>query len=275
MKITHVSAIAVFALASVAFAAHDGVTLKRVVKPNTSEVYKLEQKSKMNISIGGMDIEQESSVGASVTVKYLEANDKGEMNLTQSMKLVEMKMTGPGADGVPPASEIPAFTQKGTISSLNIVTLEDAKMKGMVSMALGSVSRLNGIFVTFSDKAVNAGDSWDMVIPKSPATLNKEQKMKVTYVGMKDGQVQLKMTGVLEYLIKMTADDIPNLPSDLAIKGASTVTADILVDPATGQTLETTMTMKDKATMDMSAIGMTGDSTSNSTVKITLQKPKA
>ena len=272
MKITHVSALALFALTSTAFARVDGVTLKRAFKPNTTDVYKLDQKAKMNISIAGMDIEQETTVGATITLKFADPDDKGNLNLTQTFKLDTVTATGPMANSVPDAKTLPPIVQKGTISPLNIATLEEVKMKGAVALAVGSLTRLTGVFYTFSDKAVNAGDSWDMVIPKSPMTLNKDQKFKVTYVGMKDGLVQLKVTGVLEYLVKLTPDDIEGLPGDMAIKGASTVTADVTVDPTTGQTVEATMTSKDKATMDIGGGAMTGDSNTATTVKVKLQK---
>jgi hypothetical protein len=140
--------------------------------------------------------------------------------------------------------------------------------------------------IEFPEKPVAAGDTWDVVVPKSPVLSNEEQKLTAKFVGEKevDGKsvYVLSLNGSLKSNINvgelMKANPVPELEAlgaiDMTIVGTLEISGEANVDKVTGQTISMTMklTSKQETSINSSAGDLKVPATSVTEVKFTLAK---
>ena len=275
MRTKNFAAVAALAFAALAVAAQDSVVLKRTFKADSTEVYVVETANKSVANIQGQEMESEAKTTMIQTVKVKEVDAaKGTAKISLTTKIDKMEGTGFMEQAAQGMKDAPAIEQTGTWSPNNSVVFD--KTKGgnpMMAMVLGSASRTSGVFFALPEKPVKVGDTWDIVIPKSPETGPADQKLTATLTGIKDGHAMFSVTGKVTYATTISGEAAGGqVPGDMKIKGATDLKADVTVDAATGQTLEAKLTTKEKGTVGIEAAGMTIDTSGSSTITVTLKK---
>jgi len=269
-------------LATVAMAAQDGVVLRKTLKENDTESYKVESKVAQTINLPNGMGEQEMNIATTSTYKISTGKldpAKGTVEVTVLTSVDKIDADGPMGDAL--ASQKPKpTTMKGTLDAKGHLVLDMAKMTMSQLQFGGGQSSGGGIFAEFPEKAVNVGDTWDVIIPKSVATGSEDQKLTAKLVGEKklgDKDVWvITTTGTMKMEIdssKLPKGDEdasnPMAGQDMKIKGTIEVTTEALVEKSTGKTLRTESKLKSKNNVEV--MGMNIDSTGVTTSIATLQ----
>jgi len=270
-------------LATVAMAAQDGIVLRRTLKENDTETYKIDSKASQTINLPNGMGEQEMNIATTSTYKLstgkLDAA-KGTLAITALSTIDKIDADGPMGDAL--ASQKPKpVTTTGTLDARGHMVMDDSKTTmGQLQMGSGSQSSAGGIFVEFPEKAIKVGDTWEVVVPKSPTTSPEDQKLTAKLVGEKkvgDKDVWIISTsGTFKLDIdssKLAKDkedaSNPMAGQDMHIKGTIDMTGEILVEKSTGKTLRAEAKMKAKNNVEV--MGMNIDSTGTTTIVATLQ----
>lgn len=275
-------ALALTALASVAFAAQDGIVLRRTLKADTTDTYKVESKAKQQANIPGQgDVETNITSGSSFVLKTLKVDDaKGVADISLIQTVDSIDADGPAGEAMK-ASIGKAVTLTGTLNTRSIATLKTDKLTGAQAMVAAQSSSSDLVFVSYPENAVKVGDSWDVVIPKGLA-FNEDQKVTATLTGDKkvgDRDVWVIST---KGTIKIDLDtakfpDDPDATGPMAnmkmhIVGPSDVTAETLVDKSTGKVIKAEIKTKATSKIEIAAYGLSIDSSTTSTTTYTLKE---
>ena len=124
-----------------------------------------------------------------------------------------------------------------------------------------------GVFVELPEKPVRIGDSWDVVVPKSPYLLDADQRLAAVLTGERDFEGKPVWTVSIRGTIR-TDVDTSRLPGGkgvetamgtltLRMRGAVEIAGEGLVEKATGRTLSMETKGTSKATIDLVEPGIT------------------
>lgn len=270
-------------MAALAVAAQDTITLRRELKEGSAEKYKIESSLKQNIAIPGMgeqNMDITTVIEYGLTVGKVDA-EKGVADAMTTTKIVKMLMEGmPG--GSPEIPATPPVEAPIKLDNRNRMTIDPSKATGpgnpMMMLGGGASSiQTSGLFVEFPEGPVKVGDTWDLVVPKSPMMSKEDQKLKVTLVGEKDVdgvmawvfklEGTLKMEPDLEAMMKSMDTQGAQIPS-MKISGTMELSSEGVVEKATGKTIRMTTKMKLANTMEMVEQGMKLDMTGSGTTKV-------
>lgn len=243
-------------IASIAAAAQQGVTLRRELKEDTSDVYKVQFDMKSTGNAAGTDFDLSINSSLKLTVKAGKKEATGALNVDAIATDVQAKVDGSAAVYVEPMIDsLPKeIKASGTLTDHNKLTMKDAKSSMAAMMSHVSPAQLFN-FIEFPDKAVNVGDTWNILIEKNPFYGKKTQTLTAKLEGEKD------LDGAKVWVVSVTGKlnidaDLAALAGDEApagagtMKGTSDMTGEALVDKATGKTLLYTVTTKDDTTME-------------------------
>lgn len=271
MKTSRSLAFAVLALGTSAFAGlqQDGVLLRRALKADTTDTYTIESKVQQTVNSPLGDTPMNINMTTTYAVKTLKVDDASQTADAEITTTVEkIDVDGPAAAmmGNKPAP----IMQKGKLDVRGRFTPEKSATAASIQSLLsgGGASASSGFFVELPEKAVKVGDTWDIVIPKSPLTFDQDQKLTAKLVGEKD------LDGVPVWVVSVsgslkTSVDSSKLPKDAAqpdspmgpitaiVKGQIDLTSEGLVEKATGRTLEMTSRGTLKSNVELVEAGMT------------------
>ena len=272
--------------ASIAMAATDGITLRKTLKTGT-ESYHVQSKSKQTITVpggGDQELETTSTTSYSVKIGALVA-DGGSAPVDIVSKVEKFDIGGPMADmmGANKDQFMKSTTSSGTLDTKNRFTPDPkAKLDPMAVLNGSTSNSLLGLFLEFPDKAVNVGDTWDVVIKKSPVTGKQDQKLTAKLEAEKqvDGKdvYVVSISGTIKTdidfaeLVKASgqADLGPIGQMEMQIKGSIDFKGEANVDKTTGQTI--LMKIKLDTKQEMQVQGQSIPSTGTSTVTLTVDK---
>lgn len=273
-------------LVALAVASTDGVLLRRQLKENTSEVYKVQADMKGLVTLPGMgdqDLAMVSTMKLTLKTNKVDAQ-KNEADVesiitdiqTKAEGMMQMAMDQSG----PPPKEIKT---SGKMDARNHMVMVAPKSSGMMEMMMsGSGPASSLLFIEFPESAVNVGDSWTFSLPKSPLYGKDIPVLTGKLVGDRDYQGAKVWVVGIEGKVKLDADmsemlkDAPSNPmagQKALMKGTVEISGEALVDKTTGQTLVYTTHSKSKSTVEMPDMGMSIDNTGTVKTTMTLQQP--
>ncbi len=282
------------AASAIAMAAQDGTVLKRTFKEGSTDVYKQTTVTKMVMTMPqGGDMGMNTNVDATYTIKYKKVDPTANAATVETItKVDKLDMTGALADmmksmgqGKTPTPK--PITLNGQILANNTFKADKAdkpaKAGSLEDVMSSSAGLQSTVLIEFPDKAVKIGDSWDVVVPTTPAT-PAGQKLVAKLTGEKtvDGVDVwvVNITGKIKIKFDMTeaaasdpdAQGSPLAGMKMLLDGTVDTTEDVLIEKSTGRTIQLDATMKSKQTITIGDTGMAPEGTSTAKVTIKLQK---
>ncbi len=246
-------------LASLAAAAQQGVTLRRELKEDTTDVYKVQFSAKSNGNAAGQDFDLSIDANLKLTVKAGKKDGTdGPLNLDAVASDIQAKVDGSAAVYVEPMLDsLPKeIKASGKLDARNKLTMKDEKFSMAAMMSHASPTQLLVNYIEFPEKAVNVGDTWSVLIENNPFYGKKTQTLTAKLVGEKD------LDGAKVWVVSVTGTlhidaDMSALGGDEAqqsgmgsMKGTSEMEGEALIDKTTGKVLVCTVTSKDDTTME-------------------------
>lgn len=282
MKASRISkALTLLAVAAISLGGQTPITLRRALKANTKLSYNLVTETHINADTPmGAQEGSFKSIGTVVTSTGSVKGDSADYTMITTVDHLDTEGVMAAA-GMP--DKVPPVTVKGTLDALNRVKNEKiigtTEAAGPMSMLGGSGSSMLGVSVSFPDHPVSAGDTWKVDVPGN--VMNKQaQTLNAKLVGIRelDGRNLL----VVSLSGQLIIDPDPaamkqagqtggaaGMDLDMKIKGTSDIDSEILIDPATGETVAATSKIKGKVDVDITAIQATFHAASDTSVKMT------
>jgi hypothetical protein len=280
MKSSRALVFGAVALAAIATAAQQGVLLRRELKADAKDVYKIETAMSQKIATpqGDQDLEVKSKLTYSISTKKVDA-EKGQAEVETETVTDKVDLGGSLAGMIPGAGEkVPAIKVTGKLDNRGRLVTQVPKMDAQQAMFAASTQTLMAVmFVELPEKEVKVGDSWTITLPKNPFFGDMENKLNAqlsgekTVEGVKVWVVnitgQLKTDTTLAKIMSAMGNADPG--QEGTIKGTADVTGEGLVDQTTGKTVALTTTLKTKNSID---IGFALDMTGTGSLKVNLAK---
>ena len=276
--------VATLVAASLAFAAKDGVTLRKTLKAGT-ESYRMESTGKTTLSIPGSG-EQDMGMTTLTTYKYKigevdAASGQAPVEITQ--KVEKFDVDGPMAEIMAGQKEkiLVTTTTNGKLDQRNRYIADPSKKLDPRAVLNGSAAySFIGPYFEFPEKALNVGDTWDITVPKGPLVGKEDQKLTAKFEGEKDGSYAISITGQIKINVNLAEllkdNPVPELEAigavNMIITSTIDVKGDVLVDKATGSTTSMTLKIGSKQEAQLPDQNITVPSNGTTTIKITLDK---
>ncbi len=277
-------ALILIAVCAISLAAvQEGVLIRRQLKANAKETYKIESLTKITADTPAGS--QEGSATSSSTLETTVGSVKPDGNsadFTILTTIDSMKMDGMMA-AAPNQEKVPPVTVKGIIDTQNRLT--ETKAEGAsgatnpMSMLGGSEASQMGLFVQFPAEAVKEGDTWTITLPANAMMGKDPQKLTAKFIGTRDfNGKQVYVVSVsgtmtiepdMDAIKKASKGADPAMGMDLKIKGTAELDSENLIDPETGATLQATTHVKGKTDVEIVQMAMTTKVFTDSTVKMT------
>ncbi len=282
-RYTRFACLAGVAIASLAFAAQDGILLRRELKEGAVEKYKILTKMNTIVELpngmGEQEMEMTSTSTYSLTTKKVDAA-KGTADIETTASVDDVKATG--MMGAAMADQKPKpVTLSGSMDAQGRLKLVAPKDAASMALMMGSSGGSSGmsLFIEFPEKAVKIGDTWEVIVPKGPMSNPVDQKLTAKLIGEKDLNGTpvwvVSIGGKLNTKIDQTMPkDAGGQPNPMAgqkmnVKGGIELSGEGLVSKASGLTLRLETKTKSKQTVTMPSMGMSIDTSSNATMLIT------
>lgn len=275
--------IGILALTLTALAmAQDAVTLRRELKSNTKDTYKVEMTSKTSMDIPQMG-PQEMTMKAWMNYA-LKTGEVKETKADLDTVITDLKfeMEGPMADMMKQQGGMPEMPKemlfKGQIDNRNRIS--DLKFQGkmdMMTMSMVNQASTIAMFVEFPEGAIKVGDTWKVTIPKNAFVGNDDTQMDAKLIGEEGGKWKVQMAGTMKLkpdmkeIMKGQDPTGTGMEMDMNVTGTMKLETQALIDKATGKTVEMTTKVDSKSVMEITNLGMSMDQSSNGTIKLTLQ----
>lgn len=278
-------------LVMLAIAQSGGILLRRELKENASDSYKLKIVANQTIDMGGMQMPIDVTTTADLGLNTLKvSNEKKEADLEVKLTNLKLDMGDmAGMGGMMP--ELPKeVVSTGVIDARNRIKMNPPKPSGgqqgnmmaMVGMMSGGFGDPVGILsFEFPEKALAVGESWEVVLPKNPMTGNTETKLNAKLVAEKDhngvAAYEILISGKVPY--KVDTAELAKSNPDVAgafggmamlISGSADISTSAIVAKGSGKTLAIDSTVKSNSVVEMPSQGMTLNT--SGTVKTTLTK---
>jgi len=270
--------------ASVAMAAQtqDGVLLRRVLKEGDVDKYRVtfDTKQLMNIptGLGEQDLTISGTMLYTLKIGKIDASGTAEAEATTTVEKTEAG----GSIGamMPPMPTTAPIVQKGKLDVQNRLKLAGT---AATMMATSTSQNLLGLMIEFPQKAVKQGDTWEILVPKSPVTASVDQKLIAKLKGEADVSGQpvwvLGLNGTLKTEIDQSkmgksGGQAPAGPfgnAQIVANGTMELDADVMVAKATGRTVSMVTRMKNKTNTTING-AITIDATGTGTAKAELVK---
>ncbi|MFN8138617.1 MAG: hypothetical protein U0R49_02345 [Fimbriimonadales bacterium] len=297
MKISRITTVVgVAAIVALAIAQDSTVLIRRELKENTSDAYKMVIKTNQTIDAGGMQMPIDVTATADLGLKTLKINaekKEGELEIKMSNLKVDMgDMAGAGGGG-DMMGELPKeIITKATIDERNRIKMEAPKtgegnsnnMMQMMGMMSGMGDPTGTLGVEFPEKAIKVGDSWEVPVPKNPMLGDVTAKLNAKLVAEKELNgvkvYEILITGKIpvdvdtEKLAKANPQAAAQNPfggMQMIMKGTVDTSTTMLVSKTTGVTLSVESTQKSNINVEMTAQGMTITTAGTTKVSITKQ----
>ena len=272
-------------VASLALAVQDGILLRRDLKENSTEKYKIETKTNQTVELpNGMgDQEVEITMGVTYVLNLGKADEATGEVAVETVTTVD-KMESNAPMGQPP--KIDPVKMPGKLDSRNRVKFDPVVNPSPMMAMMNSASSMNsfGLFVEFPEKAVKVGDSWVVVVPKNPMIYKEDQKVTATLVGEKKVDDQdvwiVTLAGKLlneidvSEMMKAMPTDQPNPLANMkmTINGTMNLKGEGVVDKATGRTIRMKTIIDAQQKIEVADMGMTMNTVGKTTVWVAMEK---
>lgn len=252
--------------------------LRRTLTANTTDTYKIEdrvQETVKSAAMGEIPVTLSSKRTLALRVTQVDAA-AGTAKFEATTHIDEIKADGPAAGLM---NQKPSdVTQTGKLDLRGRMTYDPVATADLMANLLGSSpgSVSAGIFVELPERPVRAGDTWTILIPKSPLVYDQDQRLTATLVGDKDLDGTpvwvVSIRGVLH-----TATDSTKVPGAKAgtgvkVNGEVDLAGEGLVEKSTGRTIQMTSKGTSKATVELVEYGITLDTTGTIDSTAKLQK---
>jgi len=268
------------ALAGLAFAAQEGVLLRRSLVEGSVDTYLIESTAKRNMSLPGLgDQSSTTKTTATYEVKGLsKVAGKPELPVALTYTILNATVDGAMAGIAPPPPKEPMKASATLDDRGHFTFSNDSKEadKALVFTMAQSLMQYS-IGVELPEKPVKIGDSWDVTLPKSDF-YDVDQKLTVKLIGddLSTGKPAYKVT--TEGTIKVSMDLAkvgltaanPGVGSIL-VKTESKVSGEGLVEKATGKTLKLTTKVVDTGTIEIPTQSTKIPTSGESTMVVTLK----
>ncbi len=270
------------ALATIAFAAQDSITLQRTLIENSTETYKIDSKVNETVvsPLGELPLNIASSMTYTLKTGKIDAA-KGTAEVEVTTTVDKMDSDGPMGQ-LMNQQQVKPIVQKGTMDKRGHMVLALASPGSVLQLAASGVENSQStLFIEFPGHPVKVGDTWDLVIPKSAFTGSEDQKLTAKLVGDKKVEGRdvwvVGVSGMFKVdfdssKLPPTADEANNpfASTRLVSKGTVELTGEGYVDKATGKTSSMTSKGDMKGSVDMPDKGVTMDysGTVSSVVKL-------
>lgn len=273
------------ALFSLALLAPQGeTTLRRKLEAGKVDTYKIESRVAQTVKGPTGDIPMTIKSTSTYLLKTVKVDEAAGTATVETTTTVD-KLDADGPMGQAMAGQKPKpVTQTGKLDVRGRLTFDKSAGAGMSEFLSGAQAASSaGNFVEFPEKPVKIGDTWDIVVPKSPMLLDQDQKLTAKLVGEKDldgvAVWVVSLTGTLKTAVDSSKlpkeaqpQDSPMGPMTILLKGEIALTGEGLVDKATGKTLSMVTKGLSKANIDLPDMGMTFDTTGTIDSTITIAK---
>lgn len=260
-----------------AWAAQDEVLLRRDLSQDATDVYVMQFKTTQTITgdqlPGPQDITVDGSMKLSVkTAKLTEGKEKTDM----SVDVTDIKWDfGGAAAAASGMMDMPKqFQIKALVDARN--RMSEVKFEGPngpMQQMVQSFQQLQALpVIEFPEKPIKIGDTWNMTLPKSPVTGNKEVTLNVKLLGETTvGDVpawNISVEGEVPMDYKPTMGGSTQF--EMHLKGTSKVQTTAKVAKASGRMLSLESKSTSDGTMEIADFGMTLNlkSSSTSTMKL-------
>lgn len=254
---------------------NDGVTLRRAIGDAKAEVYKIEFKENRlmtseRFADSELDTEQTSTVSIQ-TVKPFP--DEGKAEVTVGYVVDSHVTKGPGIfDG----DSLGLISLKGALTARGELLLDDKALSRQEQLTQIAVSAAEaGIFVQLPEKPVVVGDTWEVAVPTPPSKNMPPQKLTAKFVGEKKvGEKDawlVETSGTVNYATRQEFSFEAGGEQQKRVftsTFASKVKGEILIDPATGRTLQANTKLDKHSTSALS--GGTAEVTMNGTHTVSI-----
>lgn len=271
----------ILALATVALAAQDPVSLKRDLKPG-KDAYTVKTVVKQVVQLPNGMGEQEmtinTSMDQSIEIKSVGADGYAEIETVASN--VKTEMDGPMAGMMgqaPPTGDIKTTYKQDAFGRVKDMKVEGAPGGMGAMMDPSSMAQMNSLFVP--EKPVAVGEEWKVELPKSPVFGNTQQTLTAKFLGEREwegqrvwvvstsGPIQMEM----DLSQMMSGPDNPMAGMKMLMKGTIDMKSEVFLEKGTGRTLYTVADATNKMKMEMPDMGMTidinGTTKSTTTIK--------
>ncbi len=272
--------IAFLALATVAFAAQDTITLRRELKTGATETYKVESEVKQLIevpSLGEQDLI--ANQVSTVTLKTLSVDTQKGVAQVETLTKVEKSTTDGSLAamiGAPDAKLPDPKTEKGTLDSRNRLVIArdpnataDARGGGIMSMGMSgmisdSAQALLSL-IELPEQPLKVGETIEVPIPNTPAGSAvgiRDLKMTLKLVGerMVEGQTLLVLAFSGDMKLNIDSSQSPgaanNSMGNMKMSGTAKLSGEGLIEKATGKTISNVMNIKNDMKVFVEQFGM-------------------
>lgn len=282
MRMNRTLVLAGLALTTVALAGQDGTLLRRTLKENSTDTYKIEAKVKQTANIPNQG-EQETNITTAATYVLKTDSvdaDKGVAKISLSRTVDSIEADGPAGEALKSNMPKPTTT-KGTLDVRGNLEMEKGKMTTAQAMMAAQDAGGNPCIMVLPEKAVKVGDTWTIKVPKGDMTYPEDQTITAKLVGdkkYKDKDVWvISTTGTVKIDVDTAKfPDDPDATGPMAnmkmhFTGPSEMTGETLVEKATGKTLYAEVKTKATQKIEIAQFGISIDATSTGTVTVTLK----
>lgn len=279
-KTTRFAIAATLLATTLAFAAQDGFVLKRELKENNSESYRLEGSLVTNVlsPMGQQDITAETIAKYDFKTGAVDAT-AGTAVLDSVTSFEKLTMTGMIAND---GSDLPKpVSLKGKLDSKGRITLDaPADEENVLQTVLSGTepTSLSTLFIELPEKSVKIGDSWTVNVPAN-SIMKGNQTLTAKLVGEKDVDgtkaLEVSLSGTLATEVtdaKLPESAGPVAGQKFSLKGSIDVIGTGYINPTTGQTISLSSEYKGKQTISLTDLGLEVEATSTLKTKSTLQK---
>lgn len=255
-------AVASLFLASVAFGAQDTHLIRRKLVEGEKVAYSTVSVTQQTVEMPNGMGDQEMSMKVLGTYNLLTGKvnpEKGTAELTLVYTVDKTETDGPLANAMNSADAPKRVETKGTIDVRGKTVMDAPKIdKATASMFAAGQSTTSSLFAfELPEKAVKVGDTWEVVIPKTPFTSDKDQKITAKLVGEKvvDGkavyEVSAEGTINVDVDLSKVMKEGPMAGQKMLVKGTVQNSTTGLLDKETGAPISLKMVLKSKQTVEI------------------------
>lgn len=264
----------------------DGVLLRRQLVEGEKTSYQITVTSKQNISNEAMGMPEQNMTFTfnsrySATVGKL-SEDKSKAPITLLVDQIKVESDNPmgmNAMGGDLPKEIKGAAVMDTLGRITEIKFDDSRMTRMAAMSGGSQLSTLASGLTFPEKSIKVGDTWQMTLPKSPTMGDKEIVLTAKLVGEKMvGGVaawEISVSGKFPLTVDLSKamqasgnDQMPQMK--MTMTGTADMNNTFQIEKATGKLLAGSGTTKTDSKLNLEEMGATIDIKGQTEVKLTL-----
>lgn len=273
-------------LLTVAAVQQDGILLRRQLKEGEQLNYRIEISGDMKADIptmGEQEMGMKGGMDYSVKLGKVDGN-KADAEIVVSNTKIEV--TGPMADMAPPTETPKEQKSTGKIDNLGRITLDkSAGVSPELMMMAGPGMNTMGQGIEFPEKAVKIGDTWTVIVPKSPMSAKVDSQLTAKLIGESelDGvpvyEITLEGKAPLDIDFAEVLKAMPDSPMagmmggmSISLKGSLGIKSRGFFEKTTGKTIKLDTTIDNDQTISIEQMGMSVKTVGKIQMKMALKK---